>query len=510
MSIIDVIDSYGKYENVRVAHRYRESVMTYRQLMEKSDELASYIIEKFNKDNTPVVVCGHKQHEMLICFIACVKSGHAYIPLDSSLPVERIRDIIENSGTRMILSVGTLTASVEERTNVINIDEIHSLISQYKGRKPDESFRVKPEDTYYIIYTSGSTGKPKGVKITLSCLESFAAWGVKICNLDNAIAHVFLNQAPFSFDLSVMDLYISLSSGSMLFSIDKEMTANLKELFHYFGKSGLTHWVSTPSFAEMCLADKSFNEQLLPDLELLLFCGEILNSSCAKKLLERFERARVVNLYGPTEATVAVTSVDIDYELCTAPQPLPVGRVKEGCKIFIVDQAGSEVPDGEKGEILIAGDSVSTGYYKNIEMTQKVFSKLVIDGIEKRCYKTGDEGYMIKGLLHYCGRMDFQVKLNGYRIELEDIENNLRNIDFIEKAVVLPVYKNDKIQYLAAAVILNRVVEDTDFKIGIVIKNELKKFLPEYMIPRKIVIKDTLTMTPNGKVDRKALMEGIK
>jgi len=508
MNLIDVIDSYGRSMKERIAHRYRDSEITYGQLADMSDGLASFIIETYGEDKTPIVVYGHKQHEMLVCFLACVKSGHAYIPLDSSLPISRVMDIIENSGTKLVLSIGQLENAPED-VALKTKDDINEIILRYEGCPPDKDRCVKPEDTYYIIYTSGSTGKPKGVQITLSCLESFVKWSLSLCNLSSDRQYVFMNQAPFSFDLSVMDLYTSLYTGSTLLSIDKEMIANLRELFECFKISGIDVWVSTPSFAELCLGDKSFNEELLPGLELLLFCGETLSNSCVKKLYERFKKIRVVNTYGPTEATVAVTAIDVDSEINKKYEPLPVGYVKRDCRIIIADSDGREVPEGEKGEIIIAGDSVSPGYYRNREMTDKVFSEIAIDGIEKRSYKTGDEGYIKEGMLYFCGRIDFQVKLNGFRIELEDIENNLRKIDFVEGAVVLPVNKNGKIQYLAAVVKLNRAIEDTEFKIGLMIKNELKNLLPEYMIPRKIVIRESIPMTVNGKSDRKALMEGL-
>lgn len=509
MNLIDTINSYGDLRKNVTAHKYRDSILTYKELVEMSDALAVYLIEEFGEDKTPVVVYGHKQHEMMICFLACAKSGHAYIPIDSSLPDERIRDIIESSAANIIFSIGQLKNSVEN-VRMIDKDKIGEIFSSYKGRRPDKSLMVKPHDTYYIIYTSGSTGRPKGVQITLSCLESFIKWGLQIGNLNIEKNYIFMNQAPFSFDLSVMDLYLSLYTGSTLFSIDKDMVANLRELFDYFKTSDISVWVSTPSFAEMCLADKSFGQELLPKLEFMLFCGEVLPNSCVRKLHERFASAKVINTYGPTEATVAVTSVDVTPEIVQMFEPLPVGYVKDDCSIFIVDVEGKTVPEGEKGEILIAGESVSIGYYRNQEMTEKVFSKVMIAGQEKRCYKTGDEGYLKDGLLHYSGRIDFQIKLSGYRIELEDIENNLRKIDFVEGAVVLPVSKNGKVQYLVAVVTLNRAIDDTEFKIGQTIRNELKKFLPEYMIPKKVVIRDSIPMTANGKINRKALTEEIK
>ncbi len=509
MSLIEKINSYEIDKREQIAHIYKNSSITYGELIEKSDAMAAYIIDQFGDDKTPIVVYGHKEHEMIICFLACVKAGHAYIPIDTSFPYERVRDIVESSQTKLIFNIGEFDYNFLG-VDVKSYNEIKKILSQYKLHKPDEKYALEEEDTYYIIYTSGSTGKPKGVQITLSCLESFINWAAKISSLRDGVNYVFMNQAPFSFDLSVMDLYLSLSSGSTLFSVDKSMVLNLKLLFESFSSSDINIWVSTPSFAEMCLGDSSFNEELLPKLETFLFCGETLTNSCAQRLLKRFSNSKVINMYGPTEATVAVTSIEINEEIANKIVPLPVGIVKEDCRVIIIDENGNEVPEGEKGEIIIIGDSVSIGYYNNKERTEKSFSKKVINGVEKRCYRTGDEGYIKQGLLYYCGRIDFQIKLNGYRIELEDIENNLRNIEFINNCVVVPIIKENRIQHLTAVVTLNRSPWDKEFKMAMQIKNELKKFIPDYMIPRKINIVESLPMTINGKVNRKALLEEMK
>ena len=506
MNLIDIIDNYGIDNGSSTAHICGNSKLTYEELLIKSNALAAYLIKEYGDDKTPIAVYGHKQHEMVIAFLACVKSGHAYIPIDSSLPKERAKDIIESSKTKLVFNIANSELSFN-KTTVKGLEQIKELIDENIGNIPSKQYAVKQEDVYYIIYTSGSTGKPKGVQITLSCLESFVSWGRGLCKGSLNKNTVFMNQAPFSFDLSVMDLYLSLASGAALFSIDKLMISNLKLLFENLKTSGISIWVSTPSFVEMCLADKSFNEELLPNLSLFLFCGETLPNSCVAKLHDRFIKASVINTYGPTEATVAITSVKVTKEINETISPLPVGKVKSDCKILILDEAGEELTDGEKGEIAIVGESVSIGYYKNKPMTEKVFSTYEINGDEKRRYKTGDEGYLKDGMLYYSGRIDFQIKLNGFRIELEDIENNLRKVEIIKNAVVIPVLKEGKIQYLASAVVLNREIDEKEFKIVVMIKNELKKFLPEYMIPRKIVIKDSLPMTTNGKVNRKILTE---
>jgi len=509
LSIIDIINDYGKNTPNKLAHIYKESQLTYQDLLNRSNALASYIIDEFGQEKTPIVVYGHKQHEMIISFLACVKAGHAYVPIDSSLPADRIRDIIESSNTRMILSVGELDYDGQEII-IKNQNQINEIFTEYDGRVPDASYHVKDNETYYIIYTSGSTGKPKGVQISINNLESFVSWGLGLTNVNANTQAIFMNQAPFSFDLSVMDLYLSLASGSTLFSVDKKMIENPKLLFEYFDQSNISVWVSTPSFADMCLADSHFNQTLLPNLDVFLFCGEVLSNTTVDKLQERFDNIRIINTYGPTEATVAVTSIEVTPEVNGTNRPLPIGYVKNDCTIKIMSEAGQELPEGEKGEIIIIGDSVSKGYYNNPEMTTKAFFQIESNGKLKNGYKTGDEGYLKDGLLYYSGRMDFQVKVNGYRIELEDIENNLRKIDIIKNGVVLPVKKEGKIQSLAAIVTLNQVIHEKEFKIALMIKNELKKLLPEYMIPRKIIFKDSLPMTPNGKIDRKRLLEEIE
>jgi len=507
MDIIEMIDKFSTYDK-KIAYTYRDSTISFDTLKQKSDALSCYIIEEYKDDKTPIIVYGHKKAEMIICFLACVKAGHAYIPVDYTLPIERINNIIENSRAKLILSSEKLDNSGLTQ-KILDLELINEIISRYSGNNPDISFRVKSDETYYIIYTSGSTGNPKGVQITMSALASFVKWGFNLIDKCKNGNTVFLNQAPYSFDLSVMDLYLSLTSGSTLHALDKDTMANFSALFNEFENSDISIWVSTPSFAEMCLSDKKFNSELLPKLKLFLFCGEVLSNTCAKNLYQRFNRADVVNMYGPTESTVAVTAVTITNEMYESTEPLTIGYVKENCSILIADTDGNYLPEGEKGEMYIVGDSVSTGYYRNDELNKQKFSIKEIDGVKRRCYKTGDLGYFKEKLLYYSGRADSQIKLNGYRIEIEDIENNIRKIDYIKNVVVIPKNEEGKIKYLIAVVVLNRDFEEANFKIGLKIKKDLKVLIPDYMIPRKVDIIESLPMTANGKVNRKELMERI-
>ena len=208
-------------------------------------------------------------------------------------------------------------------------------------------------------------------------------------------------------------------------------------------------------------------------------------------LLKKFPKAKVYNTYGPTESTVAVTSIEITQEIIEKYDALPVGKPKEGTEILI---------DNE--EMVIVGDTVSNGYFKNSVLTNEKFS--IINS--QRAYRTGDKGFFLDDLLFYSGRIDNQIKLNGYRIELEDIENNMMKVDGVSKVAVLPKYEEGKVKYLTAYCIYTKEIS-SKLKAIAEIKEELKNYIPSYMVPKKIIFIEKIPTNNNGKIDRKKLME---
>ena len=188
---------------------------------------------------------------------------------------------------------------------------------------------------------------------------------------------------------------------------------------------------------------------------------------------------------------------------------LPIGFPMKTAIVRIIDENGKELEEGEKGEIVIISPSVSKGYFNNLEKTQKSFFYDYYNGEKCRAYKTGDLGYYKDGRLYYCGRKDFQIKLNGYRIEIEDIENNLIKVSNVKNAAVVPVNKNDKIAYLTAFVELKKENGLSGLKNGIAIKKELQRLIPSYMVPRNIKIINKFPVNVNGKIDRKKLLEAL-
>ena len=485
MNLIQRIDHWATAAPEAFAHVSGDRALTYGELRRQSDGLASHLTERFGDDRKPIAVLGHREPEMLIAFLGTVKSGRPYVPIDTALPKTRIDQIMASSNAAFVLTP----------------DQIRQFSS---GDLRGSSVPVEEDDPFYILFTSGSTGEPKGVTITLRCLEHFINWVLAEQEFIKG-AEVFLNQAPFSFDLSVMDLYCSLATGSTLFSISRDLIENPKKLYRALATSGVTAWVSTPSFAQMCLVEEKFAQTMLPRVQRFLFCGETLAPQTAAQLLARFPQAQVWNMYGPTEATVATTSVRIDTAILEKYSPLPVGRVMPGTKIFIVDEDRAELSANERGEIIIAGPNVSPGYAGRSDLTARAFFEY--RGVHT--YKTGDLGRFRDSLLFFEGRIDEQIKLSGYRIELGDVEANLRALATVRDAVVIPVIKSGAAQSLTAFVSLAVQNETSDFKLAHNLRSQLGERLPAYMLPLKFIFLDAFPMTANGKVDRTALAKSL-
>lgn len=254
--------------------------------------------------------------------------------------------------------------------------------------------------------------------------------------------------------------------------------------------------VATPSFVDLLLLDKSFGKELMPNLQTILFCGEKLLKSTINKLHSRFDGLQIINSYGPTECTFAVTSTDISKDMVRR-ENIPVGVPKKDVSIYIVDENRNKMQDGEMGEILITGESVADGYIGDVQNN----SFFEYNG--KKAYLTGDLGYMKNGMLYYKARKDKQIKFKGYRIELTDIEENLQELDYMDKAVVIKnANKEDKVFNIMAFVSLKENVTKTELEMI----QDLQKKIPEYMCPKIKIIKD-FPLNTNGKCDEKRLLE---
>lgn len=505
MFVLEKIKEYAKTDKVALMNHGAEETLTYKEMDEYSDGFAAYLLSQFGDSKVPVVIYGHKELFFLPCMYGALKAGRAYVPVDITIPKDRVADIIAEVKPQVFVCLQEIEVEEVYGAKVLTLSDLQELMETYRGREVAKTSWVQGDDDCYILFTSGSTGKPKGVPINKKNIENLAWQITPWCDMGED-KPMFLNQISYSFDVSVISVYIGISLGKTLYTIDKYMMEKLPEMYRRLEESGLSFWVSTPSFAEICIASDNFNRSMLPNLQSMLFCGETLTHKLVATLWERFPGLKIVNTYGQTEATVLVTAVEITGAMEADERPIPIGAPLEEVRFEIVDDKGNVLPEGETGELLIISDNVSKGYYHRPDLTkEKFFFKEYADGV-KPGYRTGDAAYRKDGQYYFCGRIDFQIKLNGYRIELEDIENNLLRVNHIIRAVVLPVSKEEKIDHLVAFVLMDHKSGLSGLKLSMAIKEELKQYLPSYMVPRKIIVKESFPVNTNGKVDRKALM----
>ena len=480
---------------------------TYGQLKADSDSLAAAIDRLDLPEKSPVVVFGGQEYEMLATFVALTKSGHAYIPIDSHSALERVAAIVEVAEPSLIIAINDFPLA-DVAAPIFSAEQVQTAFRE--GASYELSHPVQGDDNYYIIFTSGTTGKPKGVQISHNNLLSFTNWMITDKEFATPARPQMLAQPPYSFDLSVMYWAPTLALGGTLFALPSAVTQDFKQLFETILSLPIAIWTSTPSFADMALLSNDFNSQKLPQLTHFYFDGEELTVKTAQKLRDRFPQARIINAYGPTEATVALSAVAVTDEMLQNCKRLPIGYTKADSPTFVIDEEGQKVPNGQQGEIIVCGPAVSKGYLNNPEKTAEAFFEF--EGLP--AYHTGDVGSMTdEGLLLYGGRMDFQIKFNGFRIELEDVSQNLNKSKYVESAVAVPRYNKDhKVQNLLAYVILkDGVAEQFEREIDITkaIKEDLQDIMMSYMMPSKFLYRETLPLTPNGKIDIKGLISEV-
>lgn len=495
MHILEQIARYAATD--RIAFLYEEQSLSYAGLEARSNAFADYLLNTLGEDRSPVLIYGHKELSIPPCLFGALKAGRGYVPLDVSYPPERVRQIADELKPSLVID---LQGAGLSGFPVLGPEALEQVLSA-PCAAPDPSFWLKADQVAYILFTSGSTGRPKGVPITAGNIQSFLTGAARYFG-ENEGRGVFLNAISYSFDVSVCALYYALERGWTLFTLDRRRLGDPKLLFEALRDSRLDFWMSTPSLAELCVQSEQFSEELLPELRRIGFCGEVLTKKLYRQLRERFPRATVVNTYGPTEATVFVTAAEMTDEMLAKPS-LPIGYPLSTVSVRVAGPDGAALGEGEQGELVLIGDSVGPGYFQRPELTQKAFFTDPVSG--KRAYRTGDLCYVENGCVYYCGRLDSQVKLNGYRVELEDVENNLVRVENVARAAVLPVLTDGKVSALTAFVLLEKPDGLSSLRRSQRIRAALGELVPAYMVPRRIVAVDAFPLNTNGKIDKKAL-----
>ena len=478
---------------------YENESLSYKELNDKANQLAHYLIAEGVKADDLVGICVERSLEMIVGLLAILKAGGAYLPIDPSSPKERIEYILEDSRTKLVLTQARLEETlVNTKAKVVFIDTLE--IEENKTSNPE--VEVSINNMAYVIYTSGSTGKPKGVMLEHANVDRLFQASQEEFSFDENDSWTLFHS--FAFDFSVWEIWGALLHGGKLHILSYELTRSGEGFYNYLVDEKVTILNQTPAAFHQLIHIDAASDKRLDSLRKVIFGGEKLDFNILSAWYEKYEEASpaLVNMYGITETTVHVTYHTITKEDIDKGRSL-IGKPYDDLSAYILDTNNNLVPKGLPGELHIAGDGLARGYLFQKELTdEKFINNPFKEGT--KLYKTGDlVRFSDNGDLEYLGRTDDQVKVRGFRIELGEIEHQLLNIDVIDDAVVLVKEDQNANKYLMAYI---STVDKAEAEFSS-IKAELSQHLPDYMVPPSMLLLDVIPLTSNGKVDKKALVK---
>lgn len=475
--------------------------VTYGELNQKANSLASVLKEKGVGPGCIVALLAERSIEMITAVLAVLKAGGTYLPLDPTFPRERLMLMLEDSRAVFLLIYGPQSRSVFSDGDICTIEVMdlsEEELYRRKSSNPENIYR--PELAAYIIYTSGSTGRPKGVVVGHRSVTRI----VKNTNyIDITSEDRLLQLSNYAFDGSVFDIYGALLNGAALIIPEKEDTADAVRLTGFIRQKGITVFFVTAALFNVIV---DTDVECLQGARKVLFGGERASAEHVIKAFRHLGPGKIVNVYGPTESTVFAAYYPVDsVEMGTG--SIPIGKPLANTYVYILDKQGNVLPEGVTGELYISGDGLAMGYLNRPELTcEKFISNPFLEQQspgrrqETRMYRTGDLArWLPDGNIEFVGRADKQIKLRGYRIELGEIEACLKAYGSVRKAVVILNESKSGTKLLCAYLTADEKIPACE------LKEYAGKKLPYYMVPACFIFINTIPLTPNGKVDIKAL-----
>ncbi|MEO1433296.1 MAG: amino acid adenylation domain-containing protein, partial [Cyanobacteria bacterium J06633_8] len=488
-----------------VAVVFQEQQLTYQQLDNRANQLANYLQTLGIKPDSKVGICIDRCLNMVVGILGILKAGAAYIPIDPNYPQERLSHMLDDSDVSVLLTTENLLSGLPaNKAKQICLDrDWESLISHQSNESPTSD--VKPSNLAYIIYTSGSTGKSKGVMIEHNSLVNFTTTATKEYGINHRDR--VLQFASISFDVAVEEMYPCLTNGATLILRTDEFLTNGHQMLQKCEQWGITVLDLPTAYWHQLASDLATGESEVPqNLRLVIIGGEAVIPEKVRTWQKSFKNNQcpeLINTYGPTEATVVVTKCKLSESINkdTGLAQMTIGKPFPNVQIYILDSCLNPVPIGVPGELHIGGLCLARGYLNRPELTAQ---KFIPDPFNRgmRMYKSGDLArFLPDGNIDFLGRIDHQVKIRGFRIELGEIETVLNQHAAVKEAIVIPQEYEAGDKRLIAYI----VPKSTQSPASKELKEFLKSRLPEYMIPSAFVSLETLPLTPNDKVDRKAL-----
>ncbi|MFY0632137.1 MAG: amino acid adenylation domain-containing protein, partial [Flavobacteriaceae bacterium] len=479
-------------DNIALVHD--NSSITYKDLSEKVNKFAHYLLESGLNKGDVVGLIMDRSVEMIVSILGVIRARGTYLPIDKEFPISRIDYMLEDSEASILIYNTKDLDTISFLGQRVDFDLID--FSRYPVSKPKQDIQL--DDICYIIYTSGSTGKPKGVLTSHRNI-------IRLVDSTNYISiipeDIILQLSNYAFDGSVFDIFGALLNGAKLILIDRDKLLDINVLSKMIQESKVSVFFVTTALLNAII---DVDLSCLSSCKKILFGGEKVSFNHIEKAFEFLGPNKLVHVYGPTESTVFSTFHPVNI-LDKNRETIPIGKPITNTSAFIVNSCFQLQPAGIEGELWISGDCLSQGYLNNEELTNEKFIKgkdisWASENI-KRFYRTGDLcRWLSDGTIEFVGRIDDQVKIRGYRIELGEIESCLSSLEGVNQSVVLVKEHGDSkhlVAYIDGLTSLDKTL----------LEESLKTVLPDYMIPRIYVIVDGFKLTSNGKIDKKSLPE---
>ena len=483
-----LIEAQAERQPQATALVFAEQRIDYAELNRRANRLAHRLIEAGVGPDVRVGLAVERSFDMVIGLLAVLKAGGAYVPLDPDYPRERLAYMLDDSGVQLLLTQAPLLGQLPIPQGLETLILGESSYEQYSEQNP--AVALDGENLAYVIYTSGSTGQPKGAGNRHSALLNRLQWMQEAYGL--SAADSVLQKTPFSFDVSVWEFFWPLMTGSRLVIAAPGDHRDPARLIHLINAEQVTTLHFVPSMLQAFLQDTAVSS--CRSLQRIVCSGEALPVDAQQQVFAKLPHAGLYNLYGPTEAAIDVTHwTCVDEGRDTVPIGRPIANL--GC--YLLDDNFEPVPVGVLGELYLGGAGLARGYHRRPALTAERFiAHPFVHG--ERLYRTGDLArYREDGVIEYAGRIDHQVKLRGLRIELGEIEARLLEHEQVREAAVLAVDG----KYLVGYLVLHHAGDDWREVLGA----HLAEHLPDYMVPAQWVLLEQMPLSPNGKLDRKAL-----
>ena len=466
--------------------------LTYRELDARAARLAGKLAALGAGNEALVGLLVERSLEMIVGILGVLKAGAAYVPIDPAYPQERVAFMVADAGVKVLLTQASLAARAPREATAVLLDAF-----DWSGAPVAPGARgVGPDNLAYVIYTSGSTGRPKGVCIEHRNIVSYVLGVAERLRLEPGMRHATVS--TIAADLGNTVIFPALATGGCLHVVSQERSENQALLAEYLCRERIDVLKIVPSHLA-ALQSGADPRKLMPRKRLILG-GEASRIDWIARLRAAAPQCEVFNHYGPTEATVGALTYAAGEVLPVTPSgTLPLGKPLAGCRVHLLDEQRRPVAVGEKGELYIGGSGVARGYLNRPELSaQRFIPDPFAPEPGARLYRTGDLARVLPdGNVEFCGRVDHQVKLHGYRVELGEIESALREHAAVREAAVLARDDGSGDKQLVACI-------GGDVAPA-VLREHLKARLPHYMVPSAFVVMPRLPLTANGKIDRQAL-----